>query len=179
MYWVDLAAVFGVVGVISVIIGLLMRYDGDTFLGFGGFMMIIMVLIIGLGVGRSLFASSSQRYDNENLVKISQFQEIYQKRAEALTAQFVHYLAEVYPQHEKDIFDKIKPENIDVYLAKYPEVKSSETIIQLATQIKSLQDDYYSQQLERATTLLDMRYRPKSPWIFQRVMPKDIEIPTE
>jgi uncharacterized membrane protein len=151
--------------------------DGDGWCGFGIFMTILAALALVVSVFHTLVTYSAQKYDNEDLIRIQQQTDIYQKRADVLTKQFAHYLADVYPQHEKGIFDKIKPGEVDIYLVKYPELKSSETITQLIKEIRSLQDDYYSQQLERAQILRNMRYRTKSPWVFQFAMPKDISIP--
>lgn len=133
-----------------------------------GFIALCCVAVGGIA---SLVAASTQTYDSVNLTKIKQFEFIYQNKANNLTQQFAHYLADAYPNHEKDIFDKIKPGDVDIYLVKYPELQASKTITELVGQIRSLNDDVYKQQLERAETLRNMKYREKNPWLFQWFIP--------
>lgn len=147
---------------------------GATCLILGFFTLLITVIMLIV----SLVNNSHQRYDQEDLTKVSQFQEIYKKRTDNLTGQFVHYLAQIYPEYEKNIFEKITPNDLDIYLVKYPDLKASETIIQLVKQIRDLNDDIYQQELRRAEILRDMRFRTRNPWILQWLMP-NTPIPTE
>jgi hypothetical protein len=125
-----------------------------------------------------LLAHSLQVYAGEEVAKIEQFENIYKNRAENLTKQFAHYLAELYPEQEKNIFEKISPKDLDVYLVKYPNLRSSETIVALVKQIRSLEDDYYGQKILKAERLKEMRFRTKNPWVMQWMMPK-LDIPNE
>ncbi len=134
-----------------------------------GFISLSFLIIAGIV---SLIANSNQIYDGKNIAKITQFETVYQKRADNLTGKFAHYLAEVYPDHEKDIFNKVKPGDVDIYLAKYPELQASKTITELVGQIRSLNDDVYKQQLARAETLRDMSYRLANPWLIRRFIPE-------
>lgn len=89
-----------------------------------------------------------------------------------LTTQFARYLYEVYPKHEQDIYNKIAPENVDIYFVKYPELKASETITELVNQISILQTAYYNQKIERAELRKRMRFREVSPWLIKFIIPK-------
>lgn len=180
MFWIIFFLLFAILTIISFcrqnFLDNTHRENKNGWRDLGVIFCVITVIVIASGTGRTLAAYTNQKYDNERLTQVSQFQDILQKRADSLTSKFAHYLAEVYPEHEKNIFEKIKPEDCDIYLAKYPELKSSDTIIQLVIQIRSLQDDFYKQQLTRAEILRDMRYRKKSPWVLQFLMP-NIEVP--
>ena len=136
---------------------------------------IIAILILVASFIFQLVNYSHQIRDGEELIKIEKFEEIYQNKSDVLVDKFAYYLANVYPEHEKNIFESISPGTIDIYLVKYPELKSSETIMLLVSEIKILQNDYYNQQLERAEVVRTMSYRKKSPWIIQMFMP-DVEM---
>lgn len=135
----------------------------------------ISIAILAAGFIFQLANYSRQISDGEELAKIERFEEIYQKKADALTKQFAYYLADIYPDHEKNIFEDISPEGIDIYLVKYPELRASETIVHLVSEIKILQNDFYNQQLAREEVIRDMLYKIKSPWIVQWFMP-DVEM---
>lgn len=127
---------------------------------------LVSILVIGVGIVVNLYAYSSQVYSFENLKMIKANEKIYADKAEALTREFAGYLAEAYPDFEKSVFDKISPEGIDVYLVKYPELKSSETITLLVQEISQMQGARYNQRLVLQQELRDIRYRCKSPWLF-------------
>lgn len=137
---------------------------------------IVAFIICCVGFIGTLHAYSDQISDTEDLTKFRNIEGVYEDRANTLTAQFETYLQDVYPEHERGIFDQISPDSIDIYLAKYPELKASETILELVTQIRSLQDDRYDQQIEREKILKKMRYRTQNPWIFSSFVPDMPEV---
>ena len=114
---------------------------------------------------------SSHLKQYETLEQLRNQEKIYENRANILVSEFSNYLAVVYPNHEKEIFEKISPNTIDIYLVKYPELRSSDTIVELVKQIRSLSDDIYRQQLRREEILRDMRYRQINPWILHGFIP--------
>ena len=126
----------------------------------------LFVLVMG-----TMSNYSDQLSDQEELQKISGVRIVYQQRAESLTKSFSDYLSNQYPKYEKSIFENIKPSNIDLYLVKYPEIKSSETIIALVKQIRELQDAVYKQSILKEEVLKNMRYRTKNPWILNNFIP--------
>jgi len=149
--------------------------DKTGWLGFGAFLTFVAILIFVIGFIGSLYAHSRQVWVSVELTKIDSFEQTYQVRSDNLTKEFAHYLAQTYPDHEKDVFSKIEPGKVDVYLVKYPELQASKTIVELVNQIRSLQDDIYKQRLDRAEKVRDMQYNVRSPWVFQWMMP---DIPT-
>lgn len=178
MFWIYLAIIFTVAGILCLILEKRAETFGDEkeVREVRITMFCLALVLVFICFGWSFFSHSSQISDNEKLIRIDQVQNVYQKRADNLTTQLAILLVEKYPKQERDIFDKIKPENVSIYLAKYPEIQSAQTIMEAAKQTKILQDDIYKQQIERAEILNDMRYRAKSPWVLQWTMP-DIKIP--
>lgn len=108
----------------------------------------------------------AQLSDMENLKKFDRLETIYQQKANELTKQFSKYLYEMYPKYERDIFQKITPEKVDIYLVKYPELQASKTIVALTERINQLQTDRYQQRIAKEQTLKDMRFRARNPWIW-------------
>lgn len=178
MFWIPLAVIALLCALVCLVVALVLDRQGDGATPFcwSAFFGVVALLIAGYAVWWSMLASSNQRHDKEELIKIDQVEQIYEKRADEYIQEFAHYLAELYPNFEKEIFDKIKPENIDMYMVKFPEVKTQEGVLELVKQIRLLNDDRFNQQIDRSETLRDMRYRKESPWVFQFVMP-DIEVP--
>ena len=178
MFWIYLAILFVVAGILCLILERRAEsFNDEKEVREVRICMFCIAFVLTLiCFGWSFLSHSSQISDNEKLTKIDQVQNVYQKRADNLTIQFALLLVKEYPKQERDIFGKIKPENISFYLAKYPEIQSAQTIMEAAKQTKILQDDIYKQQIERAEILNDMRYRQKSPWVLQWTMP-NIKIP--
>jgi len=120
----------------------------------------------------TMYEVSNQKYDIQSLRMYDANAAIYKQKADNLTQQFAHYLAEVYPEHERDVFKSISPDKVSLYLAKYPDLRASATVTTLVDQIEKLNDDYYSQQLQREVTLREIRYRQQNPWIFSSFVPE-------
>ena len=181
MFFVGLATTFIVLGVSCLVYEVWRRRQDNLYkdgpAGFGFFLFFVGAILLLIGLINSMVAYSDQVQRSVELTKIASFEKTYQARANNLTKEFAHYLAEAYPQHEKDIFSKIEPGKLDIYLVKYPELQASKTITELVQQVRSLQDDIYKQQLSRAETVRDMQFTVRSPWVYQWMMP-NIPIPT-
>lgn len=186
MFWIIAIACFVVLAVLSFLMELLNNKMGvkrDTselsgWVSFCIFCVCVAIFFFVIGLGKGMLAHTWQIDDSEDVVKIERFETIYKKRAELLTRKFAYYLAEIYPNLEKNIFEKISSKDVDIYLVKYPNLRSSETITKLVEQILSLEDDYYNQKLKKAEILKDLRYRLRSPWNYQWMMP-NVDIPKE
>lgn len=120
----------------------------------------------------TMFAYASQTSDFEELKRLDKYEQIYLFKSEVLTKKFKKYLLDIYPQHEKDIFNKVKSQDIDIYLVRYPELKASETIKLLVGEIRTLQNDYYAQGLLKASVVKNITYRTKNPWLYYFLIPK-------
>lgn len=109
--------------------------------------------------------------DLENIEKFTNCELIYKDKATELTAEFSKYLAQAYPEHEKAIFDSISPNDVEIYLVKYPELRSSDTILALTAEINQLQSDTYDQRLKKEEAKADIRIRLRNPWLMNFVIP--------
>jgi len=176
MFFSYLALSLGTLAVVCFVVQWLLNRgtEKEGWLELGALLTFVAILIFVAGFITSLFVHSNQIWMNVELTKIDSFEQTYQVRSDNLTKEFAHYLAQTYPDHEKD-FSKIEPGKVDVYLVKYPELQASKTIVELVNQIRSLQDDIYKQRLDRAEKVRDMQYNVRSPWVFQWMMP---DIPT-
>jgi hypothetical protein len=130
------------------------------------------IILFMLSIITTMCAYSCQINDFENLKKLDKYKQIYLFKSEILTKKFENYLLKVYPQHEKDIFNKVKPQDIDIYFVRYPELKASETIKLLVGEVRTLQNDYYAQSLLEADIVRRITYRSKSPWLYYFLIPK-------
>jgi hypothetical protein len=109
--------------------------------------------------------------DFEELSRYKKIEVIYQDKCENLTNQFSALLAELYPSHERSVFENISPDGVDIYLVKYPELRASKTVLELVAQIRSLQDDVYQVRLAEATVSKRMRFRARNPWLVNCFIP--------
>ena len=132
---------------------------------------VFMFFFIGLFVLHTVILHRNQVADFEQVKFYKQTEQIYKNKADALTTQFASHLASTYPNLEKEIFKNIAPGQVSLYMAKYPDLQSSKTLLALVEQISKLQTDYYNQQIEREKILATMRYRPKSPFVVQSFIP--------
>lgn len=131
----------------------------------------LIVIFIGLIVSGAHWVD--QISDLEDVRKFRNVEAIYQTKAEVLTVEFAKYLADTYPKHEKDIYDKISPDKVGMYFAKYPELRASETLVALVNRINELQSDVYDQEINVEQALKDIRSRSRNPWFFQFMIPTE------
>lgn len=134
--------------------------------------MIFGLIILTLSIFVTMVSYAFQIQDFEELKKLDKYEQIYLSKSEVLTKRFEKYLLEIYPQHEKDIYNKIKPQDVDIYLVRYPELRASETIKLLVEQIRTLQNDYYAQGLLKASIVKLMVFRTKDPWLYHFLIPE-------
>ena len=135
----------------------------DTLASIG---LVALIFFLFLGTVNQMANYTEQVDDLEEVTRMKNVIKIYDTKATNLAKEFGEYLAVKYPKQEKDIFEKIKPGTIDIYLVKYPEIRSHETIMALVKQLRSLRDDVYDTQIKLEGTLKKLRYRIKSPWVF-------------
>ncbi len=149
------------------------QYIGSDWGAFGSFFAVIACLVIFILVITTGVSYSNQIHDFESITEVKRVEVINQTKADSLTAQFVQHLAKEYPQHEKEVFKNISPVAISVYLAKYPEIKASVTLMALVEKIDQLQSDVYDQQIITEGLLKDIRFRLRNPWILSSFMPTE------
>ena len=131
-----------------------------------GFIIVIIAQIV---------SCYSQVQDIENIEKEKNNKVIYQSRADDLLGEFKTYLADMYPDIEKEIFKTMKPEKITAYMVKYPELKSSETICKLVNLINEIKGQVYGCDLRINQLKTDIRIRKRTSgmWLIGRLIPKE------
>lgn len=138
-------------------------------------MPIAIVITLGIGLLVSMDGRSGQINDALELQKIAKVEKIQQAQRDLLVKDFANILLDMYPKYEKDIYSKIEPGKLDLYMVKYPELKASETAIELVKQTRSLQQTILEQQLKRADTVKNMQFRMVDPWLFHFMIP-DVQV---
>ncbi len=133
--------------------------------------LVFALIFVGIAGVITLVSYSKQISDSESITKYENIEEIYTARAD-LVKLFTRYLSVQYPDHEKELFKSMSAKDIEIYLVKYPELRAVDSIKELVSQIRTLQDDRYAQQIVRERILKDMRYRARNPWIFYTFMPE-------
>lgn len=128
----------------------------------------ILFLVAYIGTG---YVCIKQIAAIEKIEMYTKTEKIYAKKADELIGIFAKYLMEAYLSHEKEIFDKISPELIDIYLVKYPELQASKTIMELVAKINHLQSDRYDQMVQKERELACIRIRKKNPWVYRMFIP--------
>jgi hypothetical protein len=118
------------------------------------------------GIIATAIGYTEQVSDIEKVEKFKATGEIYKEKAKNLTSEFARYLANDYPKHEREIFEKISPEKVSVYLVQYPELKAAETVTALVKAINRLQSKVYDQRIEAEECLKNIRCRPRNFWIY-------------
>jgi len=71
-----------------------------------GFCLMFSIITVCFALIASGVGWAGQVDDIENIKKFQQVEVIYQKKAEALTTEFAKHLADAYPKHEREIFEK-------------------------------------------------------------------------
>ena len=162
----------GFLVVLSVICFILYRKNPRSDWDDGGIAsLIIAIIIFCLGLLSSGIGWAVQVDDIENIKKYQQVEVIYQKKANALTTEFAKHLADAYPKHEREIFEKISPDKVSWYFSKYPELRASETLLALVKEINKLQSDVYNQQITVEQVRQNIRFRLRNPWYFTFMIP--------
>lgn len=132
--------------------------------------------IIAIVMSAVLFGANVSAYYNqidalETIREYEDKQEILTEKSEALIQEFEVYLTEQYPDHEKEIFDKISPDEVLLYFAKYPELRASETISKHVDEVKALRSAVYDQRENIAHAEKEIRVRKRNPWILTWLLP--------
>jgi hypothetical protein len=122
---------------------------------------------------------SDQISSFEKLRKVNERIDILNTRYSELSTTFTLHLSKEYPGIEKEIFSKLSPSSsnaLKIYLANYPEIKSSSTLSKLVDDLKLIADDMYGEKLSRQSVCQEIRFRYVNPWImFKKEIPEDIK----
>ncbi len=139
----------------------------------GAFFMVFAAVIVLIGFFVSAGAWVSQIHSLEMLTQHKNVGTIYARKADDLTREFGAYLADQYPQHEREVFEDISPDKVMLYFTKYPELKASATLTELVSRINQLKSDVYHQQVLAEQVATEIRVRNRNPWFFGFMIPSE------
>jgi hypothetical protein len=106
--------------------------------------------------------------------KFKKQRHIYQKMADDLIPKFTSLLGDKFPSIEKDIFNSISVKDIDIFITKYPEIKSDKTIMALVSLINDKTTEMYSCDLQGETLIsrINARRENAKNWLPSFLFPK-------
>ena len=142
-----------------------------------GFLIGIVVLLVIFMVVNYTFRSG-QVWDLSQIDTHREKIELYKKQREELIPEFRKYLAEVYPQIEKDLFASMSPSkesDLRIYMAKYPEIQSNQTINRLVDELSRCSNKIIAQEEEIANinARTKARYLDAKVWTVPGVVKKE------
>lgn len=102
---------------------------------------------------------------------------LYQEKQKNLIDEFKVYLAEKYPELEKEVFKMISSSSSDIHvMLSYPEIKSSETLMELVSQINKQASEVYNRREYVENLCVEVRHYSKNNWfIIKPSVPSDIQ----
>jgi hypothetical protein len=140
---------------------------------------IIGAFIIGgtfliIGIVCQLIKYYIQAEGFEEIKELNKDKDSYEREAEHLIQEFKLYLADIYPQHEKMIFENIKPENVTAYMIKYPDIKTNETLVKLCNEIARFVGRAYGCERRIFAKEREIAVRQRTIWLTSLpILPKD------
>jgi hypothetical protein len=133
-------------------------------------------IVVGFFSHMAQWGSQIERF--ENIRRYKKLLNIKRKLFDELKAEWIKYLSVEYPNFEKGIFEKMAPQeksDIQMYFAKYPELKSSGLFSKLIDNINSMSKSIYEieEHIEREACYI--RNQMQNKWcLFQPSIPEDI-----
>jgi len=119
---------------------------------------------------------SQHKTDKIKLTKFISNRKVLEKKYESIGNQLRYELTK-YAKYETGVIDKIKPENVEMYFVKYPELRNVETVTLLATSLAQLETDIYNVDLQYNATVAHILGRQASRvWLASIYVPQfDVE----
>ena len=161
-----LAILFGVMLAIW-IFGLVREWDGEGLVGLG---FIWVALLVG-GVIQVACDTVGQKNDYNSLSMLDSNRIIVEKKYDVIGAELRTELSK-YQKHEDMIFDKITPGTMDIYLVKYPELRSVESITLLAQELAKLQAKIYDVDITYNRVVLKIKKRQENKFWYSIFTPR-------
>ena len=110
----------------------------------------------------------------QDLEKITQYEAnkvVYETRATDLTERLSVLLETEYPEHEREVFENLTPDNAELVFVVYPQLRAIEGFTKLASQIKSLRDRIYAQDVAIEDKRRAIRVRNRNPFYLTWILP--------
>ena len=180
MLWVILTLAFIVLGGI---VWWIHRKENRSWLddwnikNYGQLSVVVGLCFLVFGVGISgVYDIINHKFDYRTLEKLDNNSQLFKRRAESI-GKILSIELTKYPEYEKEIFDKIKPsELMDFFAVRYPDLKSSETMIVLAKELAELQSRIYDIDLEYNGVVVKILNRQNNRLVYSPFIPMyDVE----
>lgn len=156
----------GILG--AIVIGMLVApYKSDMFFVF--LLFSVITSIINLVSNACMYFEQVVRIEGIEESKAREI--IYKEKAVMLTDEFKIWLGEKYPDIERNIFKTLIPTNVSIVATSFPEIKSSEVIMDLVSRINELQSKIYSEKLMIEKYRKGIRIAKRNPWIIKKMIP--------
>lgn len=112
-----------------------------------------------------------QVHDQEAITQFEANKVVYTERANDLTERLSALLETEYPEHEREIFENLTPQNADLVFVAYPQLRAIEGFAQLANQIKTLRDRIYEQDVKIEYKERSIRVRERNIFYLTFLLP--------
>ncbi len=155
-------------------VGLLIPVQEINHVGIGVLSFSIFWLFVSFVNNLVCFTQQVERFEKlRGKLKIIKLQK---ERQDDLMGEFKLYLAITYPEIEKDVFNKICNIKTDINaVLSYPEIKSSETLIELVKRLDQLSNNLYNVKSNFEQDCAIIRYFNNNKWfMFMPQIPEDV-----
>jgi len=125
---------------------------------------IMYMTIIGILISQNMS-------DYQTIIMLDENIKVYEKQRTDISIEIKFELSK-YPEFEKEIFKNISPKNMSIYFVKYPELKSSETIMALSSELIKLQKTIFEQQINKNQVIKNIKHRNCNKFAYTIFMPR-------
>lgn len=150
----------------------------EVLVGFSiGFFVIGMIVSV-VAVFQNFYLREEQKRDLQSIRTFRKKIEVSKRAIETYKSEISNSLTKLYPEYEKEMFKNMSPvdaEHLDVYLAKYPELKFSGVLKTFTDEVtRSLHEiSSYERDIEYAYSNILNRHH--NGWYFMKV-PLPVEV---
>lgn len=149
-----------------------------TFLVFGIVFCAVSFIILCVSIFQTFELRLCQVKDVNSIKCLKKKITLVQEESRDYVNKISESMMKIYPDHEKEIFKSISPadaEQLNVYLAKYPELKFNGVLEKHIQNINQFISNEYGYKKELENTFAQMRTREECGWyMFKKKLSQDI-----
>lgn len=145
--------------------------DEDVFAVLGGGSSVLAAFALLFYISSTFFLYVNQVNDITELNVIEDRREVYQERSYRIS-QRLHVVLKEYSSHEENIFSDLTSIDVDIYAAKYPEIKSHELFMKYGNDLKEMEDAIYHIDIQKIDIERNIERRRQYPHIANWFLPK-------
>lgn len=141
-------------------------------IGEGGWAVLLLTFVVFVATTiQSAMDPMEQKNDYNKLLMLNSNRLIIENKYEEIGTNLRSELSK-YIEHEKAIFDKLTPETISFYFAKYPELKGVESVTMLARELAKLQSKIFDIDIKYNAVVLIIKKRQENKFVYSPFTPK-------